>query len=76
MGISGISVSELLIILVIVLLVFGSKRLGTLGKDLGEAIKGFRTAMHEDSALSSLPKEASSSSECRSRETPRNKASA
>jgi sec-independent protein translocase protein TatA len=67
----------LLIILGIILLVFGPRRLGTIGKDLGEAIKGFRSAMQEDSTLSSLSKETSSSdsSEHRSKELPRNKAS-
>ncbi len=38
---------QLLIILAIVLAVFGTKRLRTLGPDLGKAIKGFRSAMNE-----------------------------
>lgn len=38
---------QLLIILVIVLAIFGTKRLRTLGSDLGSAIKGFRSAMSE-----------------------------
>ncbi|MCH7830182.1 MAG: twin-arginine translocase TatA/TatE family subunit [Proteobacteria bacterium] len=38
---------QLLIILVIVLAIFGTKRLRTLGSDLGSAIKGFRSAMTE-----------------------------
>ena len=42
MGISGIGIWQLLIILAIVMLLFGSKRLGSLGSDLGTAIKGFR----------------------------------
>ncbi len=41
---------ELLIILVIVLLIFGPKRLKGLGADLGAAIKGFRTAVKDDNA--------------------------
>lgn len=45
---SGISVWQLLILLVIVLLVFGSKRLRSLGSDLGSALKGFRSAMGEE----------------------------
>lgn len=45
MGVSGISIWQLLIILVIVLLLFGTKRLRSLGTDLGNAIKGFRSAM-------------------------------
>jgi len=43
----GISVGKLLIILVIILLLFGSKRLRTLGMDLAAAIKGFRGALRE-----------------------------
>ena len=45
MGLSNIGMSELLIILVIVMLLFGTKRLKTLGSDLGTAIRGFRRAM-------------------------------
>jgi sec-independent protein translocase protein TatA len=50
MGIGGISIWQLLIILVIVIMLFGTKRLSTLGSDLGSAIKGFRKSMQEDSA--------------------------
>jgi len=45
MGLGGISIWQLLIVLVIVVLIFGTKRLGSLGKDLGGAVKGFRSAM-------------------------------
>ncbi len=48
MGFGGISIWQLLIILVIVLLLFGTKRLRNLGGDLGNAIKGFKGAMSED----------------------------
>ena len=41
----GFSVWELSIILLIVILLFGSKRLGNLGEDLGSAIRGFRGAI-------------------------------
>lgn len=44
----GISIWQLLIILLIVLVVFGAKRLRGLGGDLGSAIKGFRDSMKED----------------------------
>lgn len=47
MGFGGISIWQLLIILVIVLLLFGTKRLRNLGSDLGNAVKGFRKAMDE-----------------------------
>jgi sec-independent protein translocase protein TatA len=42
---SGISWPQLLIVLVIVLAIFGTKRFRTLGSDLGSAVKGFRSAM-------------------------------
>ena len=45
---SGIGIWQLLIILVIVLLLFGTKRLKGLGGDLGGAIKGFKKAMGEE----------------------------
>lgn len=44
----GLGVWELLIILAIVLLLFGPKRLKSLGSDLGSAIKGFRSAVKEE----------------------------
>lgn len=43
----GISIWQLLIILAIVLVLFGAKRLRTIGTDLGGAVKGFRSAMRE-----------------------------
>ncbi|MDD9875694.1 MAG: twin-arginine translocase TatA/TatE family subunit [Gammaproteobacteria bacterium] len=48
MGIGGIGIWQLLIILVIVLLLFGTKKLKNLGGDLGGAIKGFKKAMSEE----------------------------
>lgn len=42
---AGIGIWQLIIILVIVLLLFGTKRLKNLGGDLGGAIKGFKSAM-------------------------------
>lgn len=47
MGAGGISIWQLLIILVIVLLLFGTKRLKSIGSDLGNAVKGFRSAMSD-----------------------------
>jgi sec-independent protein translocase protein TatA len=41
----GFGMQELLVILAIVLLLFGPKRLKNIGSDLGNAIKGFRTAV-------------------------------
>jgi sec-independent protein translocase protein TatA len=48
MGFSGISLTQLLVVLAIVLLVFGTKRVKSLGSDLGGAIRGFRKAMDAD----------------------------
>lgn len=48
MGIGGIGIWQLLIILVIVLLLFGTKRLKGLGADLGSAIKGFKKAVSDE----------------------------
>jgi sec-independent protein translocase protein TatA len=50
MGLGGISIWQLVIILVIVLLIFGTKRLKGLGGDLGGAIKGFKEAVSNDDA--------------------------
>ncbi len=47
MGLEGITPLRLLIILAIVLVLFGGKRLRGLGGDLGGAIKGFRSAMKD-----------------------------
>ena len=44
----GMSIWHWLIVLVIVVLVFGTKRLGNIGKDLGEAVKGFKKGMQDD----------------------------
>ena len=45
----GISIWQILIILAIVLLLFGTKRLRNIGGDLGEAIKGFKQSMQSAS---------------------------
>ena len=44
----GFGVKELVIILVIVLILFGSKRLKNLGSDLGSAIKGFKKSVADE----------------------------
>ncbi|MAK92347.1 MAG: twin-arginine translocase subunit TatA [Oceanospirillaceae bacterium] len=46
----GISVWQLLIILAIVIMIFGTKKLRSLGGDLGGAIKSFKKAVNEDDA--------------------------
>ena len=47
MGLGGISIWQLLIVLVIVVVVFGTARLKSIGTDLGGALKGFRKAMSD-----------------------------
>lgn len=46
----GIGVWELGLILLIVMLLFGTQRLRTVGGDLGAAIRGFKTALREEEA--------------------------
>jgi len=48
MGLGGISVWQLLIVLVIVILLFGTKKLSSLGGDVGSTIKNFKKSMQED----------------------------
>ena len=48
MGFGGISLWQLLIILVIVLMIFGTKKLRNMGGDLGTAIKGFKKSVKEE----------------------------
>jgi twin arginine-targeting protein translocase, TatA/E family len=55
MGVSGISIWQLLIVLLIVVLIFGTKRIKNIGSDLGGAIKSFRKGLNEaESAESDL----------------------
>ena len=63
MGVGGISIWQLLIVLVIVLLLFGTKKLRNMGGDLGGAIKGFRSSMKQ-------VKDADSDSDSEDPETP------
>ena len=49
---ANVSIWQLLIVLVIVIAIFGTKRLRTLGSDVGNAVKGFRSAMNEADAES------------------------
>ena len=44
----GISVWQILIVLLIVILLFGTKKLRSLGGDLGEAVKGFKKGIQAD----------------------------
>ncbi|CAK0768094.1 sec-independent protein translocase protein TatA [Gammaproteobacteria bacterium] len=47
MGIGGLHIWHLLILLLIVVLLFGTNKLRTIGADLGSAIRGFRNSMRE-----------------------------
>ena len=48
MGFGGISIWQLVIVLGIIILLFGTKKLRNLGGDLGSAVKGFKKAMNDD----------------------------
>lgn len=50
MGVGGIGIWQLLIILLIVVMLFGTKKLRNLGSDLGGALKGFKTAIKDEDA--------------------------
>ena len=65
MGLGGISIWQLLIILAIVLVLFGAKRLSTLGSDLGSAVKGFKKAVRDEEG-----KEADSGQKIESQQDP------
>jgi sec-independent protein translocase protein TatA len=47
MGLGGISIWQLLIVLIIVILLFGTKKLRSMGGDLGSAIKSFKQSVRE-----------------------------
>lgn len=50
MGLGGISIWQLLIILAIVVMLFGTSRLKNIGSDLGSAIKGFKNSVSDKDA--------------------------
>ncbi|MBI4699341.1 MAG: twin-arginine translocase TatA/TatE family subunit [Nitrospirae bacterium] len=52
----GLGMSELVIILIIVIVVFGATRLPQLGKGIGEAIKNFKKATSEPNEIDVTPK--------------------
>lgn len=57
MGFGGISIWQLLIILLIIVLIFGTKKFRNIGGDLGNAVKGFKKAMKEDEEPKQIAKE-------------------
>lgn len=66
MGLGGIGIWQLIIILVIVVMLFGTKKLRNLGSDLGGALKGFKNAMKDEEAGASDDKTAGEDSSMKS----------
>jgi sec-independent protein translocase protein TatA len=56
MGLGGLSLGHLLVILLIVVLIFGTKKLRTIGGDLGGAIKAFRKSVEDPNQDEEPPK--------------------
>jgi TatA/E family protein of Tat protein translocase len=63
-------ITELIIILVIVLLLFGTTKLKSLGNDLGSAIKGFRTAVSDEKTAGTDGDESAESAETQETKDP------
>ena len=63
MGLGGISIWQLLIVLAIVVMIFGTKRLKNIGGDLGSAIKGFKKSMADDDVVESTSDDNAANSE-------------
>jgi len=59
---SNISWPQLLILLVLVVLIFGTTKLKSLGKDVGGAVKGFKKAMNDEETAAADSKKSESSS--------------
>ena len=57
MGLGGFSTGKLLIILLIVLMLFGTRRLKGLGADIGDTIRGFRKSMGDDKPAAEEPRD-------------------
>lgn len=51
----GLGMRELVIILLVVLVIFGTKKLRAVGSDLGAAVRGFKKAMNEGEAEENAP---------------------
>ena len=56
MNVFGLGLPELLVILLIVLLLFGGKKLGSIGKSLGEGIRGFKDSVKGKNEPDDTPK--------------------
>jgi sec-independent protein translocase protein TatA len=53
----GLSTTHLIIFLVIIVLIFGTKKLKNIGSDLGGAVKGFKDGMKDGTAAEAKPAE-------------------
>jgi sec-independent protein translocase protein TatA len=58
----GMSIWHWIIVLVVVILVFGTKKLPTLGQDIGKAIRGFKKSMSDDEPAPRLEADAKNES--------------
>ena len=69
MGIGGISIWQLLIILAIIVLLFGTKKLRGIGGDLGNAVKGFKKAVSDEDKQTDAIQNKAEKSTCESEKT-------
>ncbi|GGE97939.1 MULTISPECIES: Sec-independent protein translocase subunit TatA [Pseudoalteromonas] len=69
MGFGGISIWQLIIILAIIVLLFGTKKLRGIGGDLGSAVKGFKKAVSDDDQTSAKSEQIEQASNTQSKET-------
>lgn len=69
----GIGIWQLVIVLLIVIMLFGTRRLKGLGSDVGEAIKGFRSSMGNDATPQQGPLSSSLEAEASATRTPDSK---
>ncbi len=60
MGFGGISLGSLILIFLIIILLFGSKKLSSLAEDLGKAIGGFKKSLHEAEKIEQKPEDTDS----------------
>jgi sec-independent protein translocase protein TatA len=71
----GLGMRELVVILLVVLVVFGAKKLRTVGSDLGHAVRGFKKAMNEGEEEQDAPKQLrAESQDAQFAETPKSEA--
>ncbi len=69
MGFGGISIWQLIIILAIIVLLFGTKKLRGIGGDLGSAVKGFKKAVSDGEQTSAKNEQIEQASNTQNKET-------